>query len=60
MANTARRVGLEVGDSHLDKELRKEKEDELRALGMEPTGDDTFAERLEAVERRKSKDNKKQ
>ena len=59
VANTARRVGLQVGDSMLDKEVRAELKEERRQRGEKEAapGGDGFAERLEAVELRRKKGN---
>ena len=56
ISNTARRVGLEVTESVLDREVKEELREEAKERGeVDWSVDETIA-RLEAVERRKRKE----
>jgi hypothetical protein len=57
VANTARRVGLEVGESLLDREVRAEMAQEREARGEPSTisgSNDALTARIEAIERRRT------
>ena len=56
VSNTARRVGLEVSDSLLDREVEAELREEAKERGEDEWNVDETIARLEAVERRKKKE----
>ena len=56
VANTARRVGLQVSDSMLDREVEAELREEARERGEDDWDADDTVKRLQAVETRKNKE----
>ena len=56
VSNTARRVGLSVSESMLEREVEAELREEAKERGEEEWNVDETIARLEAVERRKKKE----